>query len=800
MVENEHILFQDIPARGKNDIFHSAILTTYAIDLIHFDCHLLNTLHRKQISSINILADCNQIDKAIQYTNYLYINRAGKEYEISSIEARRAFHPKINFFIGYDSVMCLIGSGNLTVTGHGKNHETFTGFMINTKDDRQRPLIEECWRYICSFVTQLGNFEQRRILNEIPNNCIFLNDGYKLEPHTLYKVSDNLQAALLYHDSNSSILKQIEKIIPTHRVECITVLSPYFDRDGATLINLINLCPKAKMEVLIQKTCSRPPSEMDNNPSICFYDFDKTERGKILFEKEYAYTRLAHAKIYVFETDCEKYCIIGSANATKAGLGTMDKRDININEELCVLYVSKDIDFTKVLGIKTHPKNIYDIGSHTSIITHEETTLIKYSVKLRSAWYEAGMVKIHFNQTLPECTHDASVVFNDGENIYPLQNLELQNSIICIQADLGKCFTICHIINNAGEQISNKIFVNQTDELNGTNPSPAIRALNRVFYKIESNGYNGLEVLKMLSEVMWEHPDNHIWGSSKNTNSSGNNKKREDGLPEIKYNPAYNNNEIPTAYTHQGRMASQLITCIEESLRKELLSMEEEIQVEEDGNPETSYQCSPGNNKCITLNKSNACAYSVQASSILQKFKTFIHKRERFCKQNKFFLTQEDLCFFSLVIFSSVEICYLSRFLYNFREIDSHDKSYSQKKLFEKLDYTMENEGATSFIEFAQFCEKYNDINLYNNADFQEKVRQAMKYALLYVMFIFRYAYCYPFIIIKVRKAILTFVRLFGLPDKDSLKQELQPLIERYNHVFEFKDIEQTIRNLKLNW
>ena len=55
MEKNEHAILLDIPSGGKNGKYHSAVLTTYAIDLIHFDNQLLNMLHRKQVCSINVL-------------------------------------------------------------------------------------------------------------------------------------------------------------------------------------------------------------------------------------------------------------------------------------------------------------------------------------------------------------------------------------------------------------------------------------------------------------------------------------------------------------------------------------------------------------------------------------------------------------------------------------------------------------------------------------------------------------------------------------------------------------------------
>ena len=85
MEKNEHAILLDIPSGGKNGKYHSAVLTTYAIDLIHFDNQLLNTLHRKQICSINVFADTNQMDKSMEYVSPIYMRHIGKEYSITCL-------------------------------------------------------------------------------------------------------------------------------------------------------------------------------------------------------------------------------------------------------------------------------------------------------------------------------------------------------------------------------------------------------------------------------------------------------------------------------------------------------------------------------------------------------------------------------------------------------------------------------------------------------------------------------------------------------------------------------------------
>ena len=271
--ETEHVLFQDLPC-GRNGKFHSAVLTTYSMDLLHFDSHLRNVLRRKQICSINIFADTDQMNKSLEYVSPLYMQSIGRDYCVTNVSAKGAFHPKINFFAGDNAAMVLIGSGNLTVPGHGKNHEAFTGFMVDEENDTHLPLVVECWNYINRLAKESGEFEKRRIAREIPENCTVLKDVADEVHHQLWKIANNLNAALLYNEKGSSILQQITEIIPLNDVTKVTIASPFFDEDGETLVTLADLCPNAQVNVLIQESCTLPPHKMKSHPRIKFYDFE----------------------------------------------------------------------------------------------------------------------------------------------------------------------------------------------------------------------------------------------------------------------------------------------------------------------------------------------------------------------------------------------------------------------------------------------------------------------------------------------------------------------------------------------
>lgn len=90
MGKNEHKrdIFGEIPIGSKNGKFHSAVLTTYTIDLLNFDKSIINTLRRKRICSINLLIDQSQMANTMEYISPLYMHGIGKKYSVTNIRSR----------------------------------------------------------------------------------------------------------------------------------------------------------------------------------------------------------------------------------------------------------------------------------------------------------------------------------------------------------------------------------------------------------------------------------------------------------------------------------------------------------------------------------------------------------------------------------------------------------------------------------------------------------------------------------------------------------------------------------------
>lgn len=788
----EHAIFSDIPNGNKNGRFHSAVLTTYAIDLIHFDQHVINMLHRKQICSINILADNRQLEKSMEYVAPQFMRNIGKEYSVSSIFSKGAFHPKINFFVGDDTVIVLFGTGNLTVTGHGKNHEVFTGLMIDDTNDSHRPLVEECWRYISQFSNQLSPFDNQRICREIPENCIFLDSKYIIVPHKLCKLHDGLDAALLYNDNTSSILKQITNIVPTQEVQRITVVSPFFDEEGDTLILLTELFPNAKIEVLIDTKSSLPPCQMPENKKVSFYSFRETARGKMNFS---FYERLLHAKILHFKTSEKEYCVIGSANATKSGLGSIAKR--GINEEFGVIYVSSDSDFLSELGLKSRKKLDIDIKDlpRTNEKNNDDSA---HKYRILSAYYQSGKLTVTLNQPIPL---GYSVIIDNGNNSTKHDEYLIEGNILSINAIHKIDLAICYIENIEGFAISNRVFINWIDQLDNTNPSKTSRSLNRFISQIEDEGYEGMEVADMLTDIMWDlvNESEDAINQEKRVYSCAERSPKE-SLPDIKYNEAYDNDDIHRHRSILIDRTSRLIECIEESIRRKIRLIEDAITDEEEqGDSETSNDREISEEKEILVPQKKIKSYAEKSASVLNKYTRLVGKRrEQIRKSGLGVITKDDLNFFSLSMFAAIEICYLNRYRYTFGEMDALSMSYCQKQFYGSLDRCMNNLGLSAVEEFGKFCKTFGKPKE-SDEDFEKKARRAMKYVILFGTLFFKNATEKERHLLKrVLNVIQCISTVLGMPTENYLEEELMPLSERYDYAFRYKHIQDLISRLAL--
>jgi hypothetical protein len=496
----ERKLFQEVPGR-RND-FHSAVLTSYSFNFHHFEYQVLRTLRQKWITNISVLVDQHMLDGSIGLASG-NLKQLSQSYSVNGIKSTGAFHPKINFLVGDDKLLLFFGSGNITPGGHGKNHELFTTLYADSRDAKQLPILQEAWKYLEGLTHDVGGYNKERITRQIVSNSSLLRNS-NIEKHTLYPLDEGIEVALLYNDS-TSIFSQIVGHIPANEINRISVICPYFDEDGSTLIAFADHFNNAILDIYLPEKFGLPPVNIQEDKRINFYKWEETKRGKLKIEisKESKFNRRLHSKIFHFEAADQEYLILGSANATRAGLGTIDHK--GANDEFCALYKSPNFDFLDELGIKgKKPANVKDL-SRSTFVTGDESRKSDSHHKIFIQGVDIRGHTLHIylkNYSIEEET--SLLLYNSqGEEVYRIDDFKIDDESTCNLAGeaLQKELSYVVIVNSEGYSISNKQLINYLDKLFHTDPSKANRSINQVINGLETGAINEFEILAYLNDA-----------------------------------------------------------------------------------------------------------------------------------------------------------------------------------------------------------------------------------------------------------------------------------------------------------
>jgi len=517
---DEKKLYHEVPG-GKNK-FHSAILTTYSFNFHHFEYQILKTLKQKWIINVGVLVDANKLDEVLGFSSG-GLKQLTKSYSINGVHSKGAFHPKINFLIGDKQLLLVLGSGNLTPGGQGKNHETFTALYAEDEDSKLIPILNEAYDYVKALGKDLEGFSARRIEKSIPNNCKLLRKEI-VSKHQYHQIDDDMDLALLYNDE-TSILSQLGNLIPLEKIKRIRILSPYYDKDGRFLNELADLSGNAKLEVYLPSEFGLPPVDMEPNKRISFYKWEETKRAQIELTSPESYGRKLHSKVFLFETEEESYFMIGSANATRPAFGTLEKR--GVNDEFDLLYKTKKRDFFKELGVSgkkmlINPNELTRESIIISAAPDDKPFRIR-KVEITNCDIDGINVVVNIKtkdevEGVKLCIHNdiGDVIFNETMNLVVAVKFRIALEI------LQKNPAYVTVQDESGVTISNKQVINFVDKLYDTDPSYENRTIRGVRNALEIGKINEFQLMEYLN-IARTHGNEDT-----NVRAIGDNTKRED--------------------------------------------------------------------------------------------------------------------------------------------------------------------------------------------------------------------------------------------------------------------------------
>lgn len=481
------ILLKEIPA-GK---FHSVIFTTYSINLYYLEQQVLRLLGSKGIHYVSLLADSNMLGAQLDTYSFLSEERK-RNYAINGIQCDGAFHPKIIFLAGESTLLLLVGSGNLTSSGHGKNLEVWSAIYIDSESDKKLGFLIQAWNYLKRLHSDLGISAQYK-LKSIEENCQLLSNTENVAISDTYEIDNQTKISFLAANGRDSIFKQLTVLVDMEIIERITVMSPYYDSEGDFLHQLNNYFKPTELNIILQEDYGTIPFDMIPADNMSFYYWPDIQNGDV--KQEYF-----HSKNLVLEGKNRNFLVSGSANASLAAFGS-DVFNMT-NQEVCILYQSKSIDFVKALGLNFN-------GEALNLKDFELSSVFNDNIN-------TGNKSLVFIKTVEKCYDSVTLyisskrqvmdgiiyMFNAKGKIVFQKDTEIEKGEATIQIDIvqGLSLLYCEIFAKANS-VSNKQFVIDVNAFEGTNPSPKNRSLNQIRKLIESGSFSTPKIIDYLNTI-----------------------------------------------------------------------------------------------------------------------------------------------------------------------------------------------------------------------------------------------------------------------------------------------------------
>lgn len=481
------VLLNDIPAKE----FHSAIFTTYSINMYYLEQQVLPMLAGKGIYYVSILVDSNMLSEQLESMSSGIKSRQ-RTYSINGMQCNGAFHPKLIFLAGDHSLLLLIGSGNMTSSGHGKNLEVWNAVYADEENDSKLGLIFEAWNYLKSLHTSLGEGATNKI-RTIEENCSLLK-RHNIEFQSTYDGGNDTHIRLLHTKKYESLFSQLKKAIGTSKIEHVSIMSPFYDTEG-NFISLLNDTFKPKtIKVILQKHFGNAPIKYKRSDNVTFYDWEDVKWK----DRKDINQQFFHAKNLVFEGDTN-FLLSGSANASIAAFGL--EHVSAQNEEACILYESKKDDFIDLLELKFGKQkanlNEYHLEFTSKEHNSQRSAFCTFIVSAEKNYHELT-ITIKSERSIKKAV--LSVISTGNRVLNKEICIENEHSIFNVEVGNVSDFLYCYL-SVGDEIISNKQFITDIIAFESTNPSPRNRTLNQIRKTIEDSGFSTFRILDYLGTM-----------------------------------------------------------------------------------------------------------------------------------------------------------------------------------------------------------------------------------------------------------------------------------------------------------
>lgn len=293
--------------------FTGAIFLTYALNLTFFEQILAPALDQAGCSNVLILADPDGYQQAMEM-GAKSIQGAGLRYVCTPVsrKGQGVQHAKMLFMVGPNRGRLLIGSGNLTFHGYGRNLELYSHFEYDLSDTSAdiAPFFET-WKLIQYLVNDSGlSAAARQQIRAIQESVTWL------------KNSSPISGSTVWHNYDRPLLEQLNQwrmmngfVEPAKK---IIAISPYYDQHLSAVKQLATDASPAKLQIHLDPNFTNLDGKKaaqewrGRSPKLTVFAIGPNENG--------GSRRHIHAKAIAGLEKNGAWCISGSANLSHPAL------------------------------------------------------------------------------------------------------------------------------------------------------------------------------------------------------------------------------------------------------------------------------------------------------------------------------------------------------------------------------------------------------------------------------------------------------------------------------------------------
>jgi len=281
-----------------------ALFTTYTLSLSYFESEILPSLIRGGCSDIWLIADAEGYRSSLLERRSM---RVGHEYRLIPVALPDGvFHAKSIYLSGDEGDLLLVGSGNVTFAGHGRNLEIFEALT----PDFDGP----------AFADFAGYLEALRARKDIAFARTEWIDDFAAR--AVSASGSGKGSVRLLHSLNSPIIQQLPSAMANYgSCAAVTIMSPYHDPDGLAIERLSDALGAVPISVAVTGAKSSPFPFADASAwDVPVTAVQFTRRDK----------RFVHAKLYEFSCAEQDVILSGSINATHKALETTENVELGV--------------------------------------------------------------------------------------------------------------------------------------------------------------------------------------------------------------------------------------------------------------------------------------------------------------------------------------------------------------------------------------------------------------------------------------------------------------------------------------